>query len=53
MFGGYDYAQTDTMEMIYDASRGDSSQFLKETDMALSDKYLERYFSQVSETAWI
>uniref|UniRef100_A0AAR2J712 Uncharacterized protein n=1 Tax=Pygocentrus nattereri TaxID=42514 RepID=A0AAR2J712_PYGNA len=46
VFGGYDYAQTGAMEMAYNASRDDNFQYLKESDMALSDAFLQRYFTQ-------
>ncbi|KAL6486226.1 hypothetical protein MHYP_G00056180 [Metynnis hypsauchen] len=46
VFGGYDYAQTGTMEMAYNASRDDSFQYLRASDIALSDEFLQRYFTQ-------
>ncbi|KAL7871869.1 hypothetical protein SRHO_G00068520 [Serrasalmus rhombeus] len=46
VFGGYDYAQTGAMEMAYNASRDDNFQYLRASDMALSDQFLQRYFTQ-------
>ncbi|XP_017544748.1 desmoglein-2-like [Pygocentrus nattereri] len=46
VFGGYDYAQTGAMEMAYNTSRDDNFQYLRASDMALSDQFLQRYFTQ-------
>ncbi|XP_072530139.1 desmoglein-2.1-like [Salminus brasiliensis] len=42
----YDYQQMDTMGMIYSTSKEDNYQYLGENDMALSDVFLEQYFTK-------
>lgn len=46
---GYGYPLADTMETIYNASGEDNSHCLMDSDMALSDEFLGRYFTQVGD----